>query len=445
MPTFRITKNGDYTPDNYLDVNLMELLGAYNPFAPLLIGDFNGFARFIENGSTFNILQSDTASGSQYFIASVDALYVDASDHIGVVNILAGEQGDELYSGGNADFLYGLGGDDILYGNGGDDRLDGGAGLDELNGGSGSDTLIGGAGADILDGGSSDDSIDFASYADATFGLRASLALPATNTGDAAGDTYIAIDGLIGSDFDDVLVADGFSTITGGTGNDLIVGSAFGRDRLFGENGNDRIRMNGQADFVDGGDGNDVLFVSDDVAFTDANLAGVESVRLTGNSNGDFTGVSTGMSFRIIGSVGDDSSLLATAGDDRIRGGDGNDRIDGGQGADRITGGAGADLFSFTSVEAKGTGIDKILDFSHADGDLIDLSGLDADPDTGGLQAFAFVDAFSGSASNEVVFSGDATGGKLLFDLNGNGRWDHAIAITSDGLITVNDLVLIQG
>ena len=51
------------------------------------------------------------------------------------------------------DFIYGFGGDDVLWGNFGNDRLDGGADDDELNGQDGNDTLLGGAGNDTLSGG----------------------------------------------------------------------------------------------------------------------------------------------------------------------------------------------------------------------------------------------------------------------------------------------------
>ena len=43
---------------------------------------------------------------------------------------------------------------------------------------------------------------------DATTGVTASLANPASNTDAAAGETYIAIEGLIGSDFNDTLIGD---------------------------------------------------------------------------------------------------------------------------------------------------------------------------------------------------------------------------------------------
>src|SRR4029079_11753291 len=89
---------------------------------------------------------------------------------------------------------------DTLTGDGSANRLKGGARNDQLFGGLGADNLEGGAGADKLDGGGG---IDAATYAGASAGVTVYLdpANAAKNKGDAAGDSFISIDNLIGSDF----------------------------------------------------------------------------------------------------------------------------------------------------------------------------------------------------------------------------------------------------
>src|SRR5690606_8172712 len=89
-----------------------------------------------------------------------------------------------------------------------------------LQGGAGDDVLIGGAGRDRLEGG---DGKDTASYRTATYGVRASLSNPATNTGDAAGDSYVGIEHLEGSAYNDILVGNaGANDFIGGHGYDTV-------------------------------------------------------------------------------------------------------------------------------------------------------------------------------------------------------------------------------
>lgn len=67
-------------------------------------------------------------------------------------------------------------------------------------------------------------------------------------------------------------------------------------------------------------------------------------------------------------------TIRALGGKDKIFAGDGGDTIEGGAGRDLLWGEAGADIFKFSNKN----GMDDIKDFSLADGDRIDLSGVSA-------------------------------------------------------------------
>jgi Ca2+-binding RTX toxin-like protein len=171
-----------------------------------------------------------------------------------------------------------------------------------LNGGDGLDTLIGGLGSDTLDGGAGS---DYASYQNATAAVGVHLGDPFVNYGEASGDTYLSIENLIGSSFDDELIGDiGNNVIFAGAGADTIVGSD-GDDVLSGDNGNDALY---------GGNGID--------------------------------------------------SMYGDSGDDSLFGDDGNDFLDGGLANDYLVGGAGSDRFYF----AAGYGADVIADFAAGPG-----------------------------------------------------------------------------
>ena len=204
-----------------------------------------------------------------------------------------GRDGDDILDGGNdGDILYGEGGNDTIIGGAGQDYLDGGDGVDtvvyagssdgvtidlangtasggdadgpvqivgrgtvirhdilagfenavgssfddhlignaqanELSGGTGDDILTGGGGADKLNGGAGSDTAD---YADATSGVRLNL-----GGGKSGGDTYISIENLAGSGFNDQLTGDGAANVlTGQGGNDTINGGG-GDDTLLGD------------------------------------------------------------------------------------------------------------------------------------------------------------------------------------------------------------------
>jgi Ca2+-binding RTX toxin-like protein len=137
---------------------------------------------------------------------------------------LDGSAGANSIDGGNGnDIVSGLAGNDALYGGDGDDTLSGGAGADKLNGGVGTDTAY---------------------YKLATAGVAVNLIASSENTGEAKGDTFVSIENLSGSSFDDALTGDvADNLIQGGAGNDSIRGHK-GNDTLAGNSGKDIFVFN---------------------------------------------------------------------------------------------------------------------------------------------------------------------------------------------------------
>ena len=140
------------------------------------------------------------------------------------------------------DTLNGSAASDIIQGYAGNDLIVSGDGNDVLSGGDGQDNLKGGLGADVHDGGAGNDWANYFWTTNgvlSTEGVTADLADPSRNTGMAAGDTYISIEWLFGTQVNDVLSGDaGSNNIHGHDGNDVIAGRG-GNDTVYGGAGTD--------------------------------------------------------------------------------------------------------------------------------------------------------------------------------------------------------------
>jgi Ca2+-binding RTX toxin-like protein len=159
-----------------------------------------------------------------------------------------GGKGDDIaYGDAGNDILSGDAGSDNLFGGGDNDTLLGGSGDDELFGEDGNDTLRGGQGGDLLDGGAG--TADLADYLTATSGgVTAALDGSLAGTGEALGDTFVGVERLRGTNFDDTLRGDSQANILfGQNGADTMDGRA-GADRLIGGLGIDTLTGGTQAD-----------------------------------------------------------------------------------------------------------------------------------------------------------------------------------------------------
>jgi Ca2+-binding RTX toxin-like protein len=139
-----------------------------------------------------------------------------------IENLTGSAFGDRL-SGNDVDnIISGASGDDSLRGLGGDDVLEGGAGDDWFDGGIGSDALHGGAGADAL------------SYSGSSAGVFIDMLTGQGYFGEAEGDTFYAIENVIGSSHDDTLIGNFADNVLAGQG---------GADTLIGGDGADTFEF----------------------------------------------------------------------------------------------------------------------------------------------------------------------------------------------------------
>ncbi len=299
------------------------------------------------------------------------------------VIFFGGSGGDTLISGEGDDLLDGGTGRDTLYGNAGADLLNGGEGDDVLHGGPGADTLSGGQG------------IDFASYATSLVGMTIDLRTQMLS-GDGAGDTFSDIEGVIGSEFgdliegkdgDDVLLTGlgGDDSIYGNGGNDAIDGGA-GVDSIYAGSGNDFVSIvQDGGDLLFGGDGTDTVSF---LASTKAAVVYLHSPASSGNTILQFENIIGSLAFNAVGGgVGDN-----------LEGDDGPNVIYGMNGGDFIYGHGGDDLIYGNFPAISGL---------YIFGDLPNPElGTELRSDRDYIRGYAGRDTIHGQADNDYIDGG---------------------------------------
>jgi Ca2+-binding RTX toxin-like protein len=357
-------------------------------------------------------------------------------------DLLTGSSGDNVINGGA--------GDDTINGNGGNDLLLGGAGNDQfdittngnafISGGnfasdpaSGNDTFMfydGAGGVITLNDWYGDDVIDFSNVSQGvTFFLWNTFAQ--NPYGSLIIDlVFDDINGLIGTDFDDVLAgSDGLwkncDYVDAGAGNDLVYAT---------QSNSPFCASHGSAltnDVLVGGAGNDTLSY-ERVASVNVDLAAGTSVKAGGQQD-DISGFEN-----VIGSNGADTilgdgganTLIGLSGNDSIDGRAGDDFIDGGQGDDTLLGGVGNDTV------LGGLGND-IIDGGSGNNSLEGNDGNDT------ITAGVGDDTILGGAGNDIINAG---GGNNSVD--GGSEDDSIITGAGDDTIlggTGNDTITTTG
>lgn len=133
-------------------------------------------------------------------------------------NILMGMGADDnINGGGGNDVLYGGDGVDTIHGNQGDDKIYGEAGDDKLFGDDGDDMFYFSREYNAMDGGIGTDTVDYSGSpglrGDATVNLKTGL-----GGHDAEGDTYVSIENVVGTNFNDDIWGNGSPNAMDGKG-----------------------------------------------------------------------------------------------------------------------------------------------------------------------------------------------------------------------------------
>lgn len=294
-----------------------------------------------------------------------------------------------------ADRISGGGDDDRILGLGGNDSIDGAGGRDRIDGGEGDDYVVGGLQGDVLTGGPGNDSLSATQYFIDYF------------NDDENYNFFSLYDGEI-------------DLLDGGAGDDIVYMSI--GDRAVGGVGIDTVMIR-----FDGASEREIWVLSAErkIFANGAVVEGFERIHLQAGAGYD----------RIMGGVLDDV-IWGGDGDDILRGNDGNDRLWGELGNDVLIGGEGDDYLNDgpqgnSDVEVMNDqGGDDILRGGAGDDTFVSESGADllaggdgddffiiATADVGEPQPSEPAEARGGSGTDVVTFSYFLGGSSMVLNL----------------------------
>ncbi len=335
----------------------------------------------------------------------------------------------------------------------GDDRIYDGEGNDTIYAGEGSDRMYGGMGGDHYDGGGANN--DRLYYDQSSEGLIIDMTEPSNSTGIAAGDTFVNVERLHATNFDDTIVmGSDFSQVFALGGDDIITDNE-GKDFLWGGTGANTFRFvagDGQRDEIrDFKVGIDTIDLSEwgvtsygqlqftefsnghlEIAFGDESilLRGLSAADRQNFTANDFTLAEvTNTVTTVTGTAGNDifdsqfigvngngientnQELIGGAGNDSFYTGMGTNTVLGGEGTDRLYAGDGVDHF-----DGGGAGNDRV-DYNAASGNLtIDMTDASNSTGIAAGDTFANVERIGGSGYDDVIIAGGAVNHVFAFD-----------------------------
>ncbi len=323
-----------------------------------------------------------------------------------------------------------------ITGNSGINRITGTGFDDVITGGNGNDNLIGGAGNDTYNYSATTqfalgETVNDASGTNDVINVTATTGT-LTLTTRVDGIEVINLSGSVGVN---AAALEAAVAINGGTGANIIVGTAFS-DNIDGDAGGDTIIVSNSAhhggtETLDGGTGTDtVRFASVTAGQTltlNTNTAGIEAIVIgTGTTA---TAVSTATTALNVdaSNLTNGVSMTGNAGANTLTGTDFDDTITGGLGSDTLQGGDGNDLFlfgnsNFTALEVVNGG-----------------SGTDVFRFTGGSSTAATTVTLTDNVSNveifEIATGTGATGvftGTLSINMNASAITDNGVSMTGN-------------
>ncbi len=289
--------------------------------------------------------------------------------------------------------------------------------------------------------------IDTVNYSNSSFAVGANLGDSGANFGNAFGDTYLSIENLVGSAFNDILTGDTKNNkISGGNGTDKINGDG-GEDVLLGQQGSDTLNGGADSDELDGGSENDTI---NGGAGADTLIGGIGSDTLdyTGDIGGVTVSLARQATFDANGDIilpsgkvkadfeqhGGDAEGDLAGGFENLRGGDGNDTltgdasantISGANGDDTIVGGLGDDVLN-------GGGNIDTVSYAHATGAVTVNLALGFATGADGNDKLSQFENIIGSKYNDVLIGANNFATTHLIGGDGN---DRLVAGRSDNLL----------